>query len=409
MNRGVVKFIEYIFAIVLILDGNSVYMTPTDMRSVYTLLCLIVLLAMSFLIIKKTNFDGIYISILISVFSLFYFILRPSSVLLGITLFVAGLPLFIFYFIYCYRRNHFYSLLIRIENLIIILSGFSLFLWIIGPTLKLIEPNVVFYGDWGAWTYSDKVEGYFGLLFETQQEDGAFLESSIWRNTSIFAEGPMYNIWLDLSITIELFVRKRANAIRLMLLCTSLFTVFSTTGFLYFVIIFSFYLVGGHSLKKIVRLKIFLYIVSACVLYGMFLLVDLLISNKSNTGSFIGRLSGYLAGWECFFKEPLLGIGFLKGEKYGFGFTNSLSDVLGQGGLWLFSILYYPFLRYAFFKRQYKNRVMSSLLITFVFLAVTTNFYTRFIFILFIGFSYSYNYATKKYDKEKSRCPDCYI
>ena len=46
--------------------------------------------------------------------------------------------------------------------------------------------------------------GYFGIHFNTQIESSYGI--NIYRNSSIFTEAPMFNLWLNLALGIELFI-----------------------------------------------------------------------------------------------------------------------------------------------------------------------------------------------------------
>lgn len=397
------KVIEYCLAITLILDGWSVYVSPEHMRTFFSIVGVLFLIVLWIINPKlKNKHIGLLFAIFFS--SLLYFVLMPYHALSGIGLYSIALPLFIDYMIKCYMRGRQFHLLYKIENVIVVLSFISTALWVVGPTLGFLEPNFVIKGDWGSWADHDKINGYWGLLFLAQPEDGTFLGFDLWRNTSIFTEGPMYNLWLDLSICTELFLREKVNKFRFGILITALLTTFSSTGYIFLLIIVLFYWISDSSTltrhNTIIRIGITILSFSAVSLFIKEILVM-----KSDTGSYLTRITNYALAYSEFVANPMFGVGYMMGPDYSFGYTNSFTDLLGQGGLYLFLISFFPFLYYILFvKRKLRSIQMNALCILFLYLAITTNFYSRLVFFFIPAVMYSYIYISKDNVYEKSRC-----
>lgn len=396
------SLLDYSLAITLILDGWSVYVSPDNMRVFFTIIGVFLMVVIFYMFRPKERHKCRSLLLFLSFVSFTYFIIRPSHLLAGVALYVLFLPLFIDYLLKCKLNKKPFEILYKIDNIICFLSFFSILLWIIGPVFNLIGTNVTYIGDWGSWDEHDKISGYFGLLFKAQTEDGTFLENRIWRNTCIFTEGPMYNLWLDISLCTELFLKSKVNRLRVFILIVSILTTFSTTGYI-FVLIIVFVNLIYKECRLNMNIKI-LWVIFSFVFIGLtYYLIDGLLIMKSDSNSFLIRMTSYDIAFSAFLSNPLMGIGYLMGADVAesFGFTNSFTDLLGQGGLWLFLIVYGPLLYYLMVMKH-KSKDYISLFLLFMYLAITTNFYSRLLFFVIPAFFYSRIFYYYYYEKGRN-------
>ena len=397
MKNNISAILEFLFVFFLILDGFSVYMTPQSNRVLFTALSLGVLILMNIFSFKHKGNIG-KVPYILSFLALIYFVYDINDIVLGTVLFILGLPLLIHYIWVCRIDGHPFSILYKIDNCIVFLTISSIVLWLLGPIGGIIKPNMLFEGSWGAWTYKENyVSGYYGLLFLTQIEDGTFLSNEIWRNTSIFAEGPMYNMWLCIGFSITLFLRKTISPPKVAVYILGVMSTFSSTGFIFFSIVGTFYLVRTGAFVKLKR-KVFLRnIIFLFALILAIFVVKIILSQKADSTSYLIRMNEYSNAFNSFKSNPLFGVGYKNGAEYEFGMSNSLLSILGCGGIWLFLLTYYP-LVCVFRKFKTENFRIIGVAVSFLILTLSTNFYTQFVFILFPAFLYSLLIKKKIYE-----------
>ncbi len=341
---------EYLFAISLIIQGASVW--STSIRPQYPLLPIATVCCMWLWFISKRNNHkklllnklSVVILCLSSTYGILSFGIGNLNYTLG--MFIIGLPLMVDYFIVCSQTGRKYELFYKIENCIILLSVISVILWLIGPIGKLIESNCIVANC--AWGGPKDYKGYFYLLFEAQHEDGTFFSNStLWRNSSIFAETPMYNFWLMNAIGTECFLRDKISNKRIFVLLVAILTTFSTTGFLAIIIcvLLKVYNKVLYSTSKVMNfLKYPLFIIT---IIGGYLIVQKLLVLKSATASFETRLSDYEAALFYLQNFSLIGTGY--GDDSAMvtalntkGFSNGVFAVLVSGGIFLGTIILFP-------------------------------------------------------------------
>lgn len=397
MKINISVILEYLFTLFLILDGFSVYMTPQSNRVLFTALSLGVLILMNMFSSKHKNKMG-RIPYVLSFLALIYFVQDIKDIILGTVLFVLGLPLLIRYIWKCRLERHSFSVLYRIDDWIVFLTICSITLWLLGPVFDFIKPNMFFKGSWGAWTYKENyVPGYCGLLFLTQMEDGTFLNNEIWRNTSIFAEGPMFNLWLCIGFSITLFLRKSLSKIRVIVYILGVLSTFSSTGFIFLSITGIYYLAKTGAFAKLQKNIFFRNLIYLFGIVLSLILVKMILSQKADSTSYLIRMNEYTNAFNSFKSNPLFGVGYKRGAEYEFGMSNSLLSILGCGGIWVFSITYYP-LVCVLRKFKTENFRIIGIAISFLILSLSTNFYTQFVFILFPAFLYSLLIKKKIYE-----------
>lgn len=259
-------------------------------------------------------------------------------------------------------------------NCVCLFAGISIVLWLLGPISSVLSTNCTIANHWNAIPGSVKpAPGYFHLLYQMQQQSiGSF---TIWRNTGIFPESPMYAYVLCVSLCIELFLLEKSRRLALVLLTSTILTTFSTTGIVLslamFVIKFAATFKPWHNLKKSIA---FLISISAIgVVAGVSLVLQKLVSNSGKT-----HLDDFVACFRTWLESPLYGKGFnqyaaIQGYMSDFrlsnpGVSNSLGFVLATGGLVYFAIFGAGFFGF-FFHTHWKLRVSGCFF--FVLWAVT--------------------------------------
>lgn len=116
---------------------------------------------------------------------------------------------------------------------------------------------------------------------------------------------------------------------------------------------------------------------------------------KSDTQSYMMRLSDYVAGVKLWWDYPIFGSGYadlksllpyIYSPDGVLGFSNSLTAVLGTGGLWMALLFYVPQIG-MLFPKVTKDPKLSCFAICDLFLFCTTLYIARFIGVVLLAFA----------------------
>lgn len=394
--------IEYILAFFVLIDCNSVYAnlvnSPYNLQKM-SLVFSLILIGVIFWKDKVTWKEILKFSIFPSGVLFLYAILLSLLIkipdgLYGsyIKYFVFFLPISIFLFRLYRQRSQDYQLFYRIADIVLVLSLVSLFFWLSGSILDIIQPNKVIQSRWGSMA---EIDSYWGVQFlrSEQMETIGFLNISIYRNIGLYPESPMFDIALLLALCTELFLKNNARKWRIGIL---LVTIVSTFGTLAIILA-----MAALFLKTFERVKTFGKWKWAVFLMicGLIAIVVVLLYNKKlyGTGSYNSHLDDLVACLKAWRTSPLFGTGFennsiihefmadfRKGNK---GYTTSAGAILAHGGITLFLIYIIPFLRLLKFESKKMNEALFGMIMLAVF--ITFVFPYRFLMFWLLAFGFS--------------------
>ncbi len=398
-SRTIMALTEYLWVIFVILNGNSIY-HANSIRNLYlieiVLLLTFLLAAMNILFYrswptKKSVIGAVAILCYCSVY--FSVMQNHMAAKTYMHLFMLGAPAAFVMFSESYRHGRLMRLLGRIADVMCILALISLYFWFMGEVFKLIKPNGYVNISWGGF---DEVKGYYGIHFAFQLDTTFFPDAFLFRNSSIFSEAPMFNLWLDLAIAIELFIRPKASKVRVILLAVTVFTTLSVTGILFLVLcVVLKALVHLHNLNRFQTCVLIL--MAIVVIPVLFVLVTRSVSMKVNTTSYEMRLSDYAGGVRLWMDHPLFGAGYgnlvallpyIYSPDGVLGFSNSITAVLGTGGTWMALLFYIPLIA-ILFPRFSGSRKISAFGGCYLFLFCTTAFFGRFLAAMMVSLGYA--------------------
>lgn len=378
INNTKLNFAEYLFSFFLVIQASSVW--AVSINPEFYLFPLTTLSCIYLWFRSKKYFHAGYsmnkLSWMIMILSIVYLLLTWGKGISNIiiSIFIIGIPLLIDYFSLCFKKGRIYDLFYKIEYIVYLLSICSLIIWIIGPILGWVDVNCEMRNcHWG----SDRsYKGYFYLLFEAQQEDGTFLSTSILRNSSVFAEAPMFNLWLMISIIVELFLREKIIRKRLIIFVISILTAFSTTGILFLIICFILRLYNKNVFKSSKHIKLLNYLFLFVGIIGSYYLISSVLTLKSSSGSYETRMGDFESAIMYLAHNSFLGTGYgdgtnmvdLIGTK---GFSNGFFAVLITGGIYISSIVFIPMIIALFKGISTGNKTLISLVVCFLYIFIT--------------------------------------
>lgn len=340
-HHALITALEYVFMFIVLLEFNSVLLEIKGAGIFLSILAFVVILILCILRKHYVRFDSIvFILLLGSVLPLLN--VYPGSELSFVRIFVILLPLFLCYQKACKRENIFtlFNILLKFSNLVYFFAIVSLFYWIFATNLGVIKPTMMVPNDWGEFKF---VPTYHFLYYEMQT--CAFMGYSTIRNSGMFEEGPMYNMVLCTSLLIELFLRTPYSKRRIIVLCITIITTFTTTGFIFLMTI-TLYIYYRKTSGKNILLKVLMVSSVLFVIYetSTFIIEDKLSSTEgSGEGSFNSRTQDIEECIAIGMNNPFLGQGLftkrLQQEDGGtYGFSNSLFTLFADGGIYTVSL-----------------------------------------------------------------------
>lgn len=388
--RFIIEFCEYLLIILLIIDCNTVYRHILGKPIVPQIWNIIILLTNIIILMKHKkqdikNQNKILLILLYNCLVMALIIIRQSDIILYTRLFLIFYPLAIIMCIQDINNNNKFNMIFKLENIILILAMSSLLFWLLGSLFNILKPNI---NVPVTWNNGDFYNGYFGICFKYihQYELLPFFNVKIMRNIGIFTESPMYNIILIIGLFTELFLKEKCCIIKLSVISITILTTFGTIGIMLMLI--------GHSIKFIVNKKGKNIKIIFIAMFILIVLIGLLFINKkiNASGSFSTHLDDYMAGIKAWKTSPIIGTGFnnydiihqfmnpARGNNL--GTSNSLTDILAQGGIMMLVIYIAPFIILFKQSKMEINIFLWSLAPLFLFIMTIYHFTYLLFFIL---------------------------
>lgn len=401
---------EYILVTLIILNCNSVYVRIKDKNYYIKELVIIFSIIILFLLIymtkiNKKTFQKNLIFICIYGFLLTIFV-AYSVALSNLDGFIIRYYIFIPIMVICFqlyeKREEKFKLFYRYSDIMIILAISSILFWYFCSILNVVNPNsqVVI-----QWENEQSINSYKNLYFETQTVH--FLGFFGYRNTGIFTEGPMFSLCLCVSLIVEIFMKNIVSKKRCCVLIATIITTFSTTGMIScLIILFLAFIFKNSSFNKRI-ITLLKWFTIPIIMLSVAMLVYNLILKKSTTISYSIRIDDYIAGFKAWLDHPIIGNGYgdessinaymSSFRNNNLGFSNSIMNVLAQGGILFFFIYFYPIIYVCI--KSFKSGRYNILCIIFIFIILfcTTIFQERFLCLLFISMFYSFLIKDKEF------------
>ncbi len=220
----------------------------------------------------------------------------------------------------------------HIYRLVSFISLYSLIFYIMIQMLKLSLP--VKYIDAGNYMI---YKSYFNIFYWLQSFN--INGQILIRNSSIFWEPGMYQIFINYCIFYVFFMKNsvtKMDKINIFLLTISLFTTTSTTGIMLLMILFSLKIYSIESNNRsLVLLKIF---ISLLLSVSSIFIIIYLLGKKSDNISMSLRINDLLIPIKLFLAKPIFGWGYLNYDIYtkvsgNYGNSNGVTTLIYQTGL----------------------------------------------------------------------------
>lgn len=384
-RQVIINILEYILAFFIILDCNSIWQNSLENNKfkiiviITTIVLLILLVAQIGIkteIMQKYMLCVLVLFLYLGIFAVFSVSSHRVSLYFGE--FYIFFPIIILCITIYSSINKIFQLYYRISDIMIFLAIISLVLWLLCSIFKIIPFNCTASINWGG---SRTIRGFYNLYYETQSS--MFGKYEIIRNTSIFTEGPMFSLFLSISLLIELFLKEKINIKRIVILVMAILSTFSTSGYIILAMCILGKIINNKS-KKNKFIKIIKLLVEIVSVFFIAYICISIFKDKMYTNSYNVRLSYYIEELSIWKANILFGSGFGNNES---GSSNSIGVILADGGIWLIALYIISFLNLIFVRKNYRLMLFS---IGIVWLTITTVFPYSLILIMLLAMSYSF-------------------
>lgn len=397
-KKNVINISEYIISMCIILQCNSVWIKMNNFN-----ILMLVIMSVSVIIVMclvsgdkiKTNkqfIKSVMLVLIINIYLIIYIFSSQPYIDQYIRYFYIAFNIILLYQLFVIDDE--FEILIKLSNIVCIIALFSLIFWIFGTNLNIIKPTSQFLLDWGGEYYRNS---YFNIYFEAQKIQ--FLGSSIYRNTGIFAEGPMYSFILGLSLAIQVYLNKELSLKKIILLFITTLTTFSTTG-----VIAVFFIITSKigrlkfntKLMNIIRFACVIVSITITIVVSIFFINDKVGDKDINkASSYSVRLADIKSGIQAFEDNKLFGVGYHNQseiKKYssmaGNG-SSSMITILAQGGIYLAIFYIIPLFRLFIQSIKYLNFDFVLFIISLLGMLFFTNVPYTFLILYMIGIGYT--------------------
>lgn len=382
--------VDTILMFFLIINTNSIYVNIEDGYSfkeyitiliVVSFLCKIILYRISREMFNKILILlGVYYSIIIMISTINFSKFSINNVLY----YFMSFPLILVILILSNEQNQLKDWLIKFINITILLSIVSLFFWVLGSNLNIISPTDYLINK---WSDGGVAVSYYNIYFETQRI--SVMDNTIIRNSGIFAEAPMWNLILSIAIMIQTLFFGRNNYKTFILVLTILSTI-STTGIYIIGLIIAYKIIFEVSgWKKYISLTLIpvLLIVLSIVWQGKSETASTSIRFDDYRAGIQAWLDNIVLGSGFSNGLKIIESHMDTTIRPNLGYSNSLFVILAQGGIVLFILYFLPIL-IIMIKNQYSYNIKFFVLLLIIIFS-TTIFLDTYIFSFIIGLMYS--------------------
>lgn len=395
INRTI---LAYIAGIVLLINCRTVWMSEPNLSSKLNILSYFFLVVSLVGLIASYIFQKNYIHslhrliqhilILILYLSVFFVFSKNN---LNTVFRLSILLLLIYCYIYM-EDSYIPTILIAYKNILVVFGIISILYWTAGSLLGILHSTKFVFSSWGAVNgIYNIIPSYHNFYFETQHITVPII-GEICRNSSIFAEAPMASLNFSLGLLIEYFSKKSSKmTINSWIFSICIITTFSTSG--YFILLFMLFykFMNSKRINSYIKLSLLMPIIISGIVICVYLL-KLKITGTGDSGSI--RLNDYKLGFITWIQHPFLGnginnIGAITQNMESWrlsnsGFSNSIMEVLAQGGIYIFILYFYAFIKSFYSSIEMNNSRLFLFTTCLLFLFIVTSFPYQYILLVIL-------------------------
>jgi O-Antigen ligase len=194
-----------------------------------------------------------------------------------------------------------------IHNVIVVICIYSLITHITLDILKLLPYTTEVIN-------SKPYKVFMGFHFHWQEVN--WFSWRVARNNSIFWEPGVFQIYISFALFYQLFMEQRPKKIIIFLLLVSMFTTYSTTGFILTLSLLALRFIRKKS-KTLIGFIIKVYIIPIIAVLVIFAGIEIFNQKVNNgTNSYELRSNDLSIGLQLFMQKPFFGWGYLNNSGY---------------------------------------------------------------------------------------------
>ncbi len=409
--------IEWILALLLILEVNSVFYNATGFNfhiSELACVCVAILAILNIRSVNKKIGVAIVLYELLSGLYLLLSRINPTEIVSFVIKFMLFFP--IIALLYAKNNRMALRVILKISKITVFLAAASVVMYLLSYVLPPLGSISIFWG-------SDSQRDNYIFFFAGQYQEIA--GRHVLRNTGIFVEAPMYGFVLVMALTTQLFFFEKPQKANIAILCATILSTISVAAIAMMagLLVLKLYLgrfvftngsvqiKGNKRNRRLTKFIIVIFggILLAYVLYRLF-------SFKVNTGlSFLKRLDDYVAAFRAFTSAPVFGIGYGNGDlitKYmldwriqysSVGYSNAIGIIIatmGIYGLLLYVLAFFSGIRASLKGKQYHNTLQFAVLIALLIVTVVP---MQLYVLQYLSFGYALGFSYRQRRLKHSR------
>lgn len=394
--------LDALIILLIILNSQSIYSVSLD-KDFHLLVAFFVVLGLRLILSAGSYFSILRGKVLV----LWIIWLIYSAFFLGVSGSINGsfvqrfivIPLMLIpYFSYSISQDDLKKLLGYYSNWVRLIAIISLFFWLFGSLLHVINPSGLQHIFWGKELFA---KSYYGIYFEWQN-DAQILGRTFFRNIGIFTEAPMFSLHLSVALMIDFLLLGKKGLAYLALYGITFLSTFSVTGILLFLVTVGSVMVldSAGDLFKQGKIKVWWLLIPVLLVIAI-VIGRSLFTDKIQSASGSSRMEDYRIGFKAWRLRPWFGFGYGNTEvinslksrvrfmRSATGFTNSPTRIMVEGGIYFLSSYLLAF--WATIKRGFQVKSFKLVLfgLLWVYLFATTTFEHSLLIIAFLMIAFS--------------------
>lgn len=394
-NNYVIDFFVFIYTLFIILSSNTIYYTSAQHNWYISELMIASLIGILIFLILFKKIDLKKIGNVVF-FCILYFFTMITWLLINnsqniynfICIFFVLFPICLLIY-KTSKYNVLNKFLKYYVTIMLFLAIISIIFYFLGPIFNIIKYTGKESIYWGGIKIN---YSYFWVFFCRQKE--FFFYRSIYRNTGIFTEGPMYSLSLVIALSINTFLLNDKKFLKKIIFLFTIITTISTTGIIVSAIIIALDFLKNKYNSKVIRyIKILIFPICIIILGGVSVYF---YSLKQDTSSYETRIDDYVSSFLAWKQKPIFGNGYGNNDAIKFymssfradnkGLSNSIMVLLAQGGIVLFMFYFGAIINIL---KCHKDKEIIKFVIIIIILFVTTIFLYMPMLINLLAISYS--------------------
>jgi len=349
-----ITVLHYVIAAAIILNQHTIWRyleSTSSFMDTVIMLALVISIALCMALKGAFRFSGkvsggfaavFAVMMYLAVFTILNPFYRYYFIEFAIGVFAVGI-----YYFTC-NKNAFPEILKAYTGIIAVIAGISLIMWLLCSILKVIPPTGTVLTGWNPSSEYLEINTYLGIYFEPQEF--YLFKDVFFRNSACFAEAPMASLAFTLGLMMELFLPERTGRIKTIILYLAVISTCSATGIILGTAAIVLKLGISRFIPAVRRIQekgkkraVTVIIIFSIAAVGAVLVYILAFKLDTWSGSI--RIDDYKVGIKTWLDAPLIGHGYANDyslmehmgtwRKGNYGFSNSITQLLAHGGIFL--------------------------------------------------------------------------